>query len=310
MIKHAASEAFPFAREDIRPTALAIIAAGALQERAPKRHERWAIRSLGEMASKSFVTEPIEAVDIELVGKLHRQATYWHGTGRYQRRRGEQVDVLRAIMRGGAINPFDPKLGLTERISLTSQRLYARAYADMHSDRPEQLRRFVRAQDAANFYVVRPTIRHIIRTARERGHDEGFLGGLQPIREAVHKRRPKVPQPWRDKVTSRPVDTMFAFGAGSDIPGNYPALFGIDADINPIATSIAIRETREVQVADSITLGHVTHVEVPEDKIDEVSILLSENGWSTPVIAIEHMEQYVSGRPVEETFLGRLVMSV
>jgi hypothetical protein len=298
-------EKFPVTRQDVKPAMLALIAAGALQDREPKRRERWAMGRIGEMARRSFVAESISPERLDMARKLYHQTAYWHGTGRYQRHAGQEVDVLQTIIRDRAINPsldpYEPKLGLIKTVSLASLRLYARAYADMHSDQPNQLNRFIRAQDVANFYVVRTAARHAFREARS--HPDGFRAGLRALRDAARERHSVMPQTWQAKVTGKQVNTMFAFTTGSDIPGNYPILFGIDDSISPIETHTGLRETREVRVGEPITLDRVTHVEVPRERVDEVAGLFSVHELEVPVFAIEDMEQYVARQPITETLL-------
>jgi len=171
----------PFTRKDVAPTALALVASGALQDREPKRHERWAINKIRKRAFEAFVEEPMDSTRLEELSELDHQTSYWHGTGRYQHQGGEDVDVLGAVLNNAALNPpVDPyttESDPSETVSLARTRLYARAYADIHSDHLEQLNRFIKAQDAANFYVVRPAMRHGFQKAKS--HPDGFIAGCQ-----------------------------------------------------------------------------------------------------------------------------------
>lgn len=294
-------------KKGVRPTTRAVIAAGVLQQREPKRRELRAVRKMGEVAGKSFAKEDFGQTKLAYLGEMAKSTAYWHGTGRFQRHDGKQVDVLQAILDAKAINPaldpFDPNLGLTQTTSLSVPRLYARAYADMHSDRPRELQRFISAQDAASFFVIRPALRHIVREARS--HPDGFIAGAKESRNASAARQNAMPQSWKAKVTSQHVSTMNTFGAGSDIPGNYPILFGIDRTPRPIDTSEAIRETREVRVAEPITLNQLTHIEVPRERVEEVAKLFQRHDLATPVLAIEDMEQYMARQDIGMVLLGR-----
>lgn len=304
-MKHKA-EATSQTKQAIRRTARAYVAAGVLQEREPKRHELRAVQKIGEAAQKSFRLEEMKPVNLVYLGEMYKSTAYWHGTGRFQRHGSEQVDVLAAIIKNKAItpslDPFDPELGLARTTSLSVPRLYARAYADMHSDRAGQLNRFVSAQAAANFYIIRPTLRYMLNQSR--AHPDGLTAGIKELRATSNANQKAMPQSWKSKVTSQPVSTMKVFSAGSDILGNYPILFGIDEDIKPIETSSAIRETREVRTADPITLDHLTHVEVPREKVEEVSELFRNNQVTAPVIPIEDMEQYVARQDIGAVLLG------
>ncbi|HTE22459.1 MAG TPA: hypothetical protein VK674_05470 [Candidatus Limnocylindria bacterium] len=315
MVKKLSSvkEAFPLTKQDAKPAALALLAAGALQDREPKRYEKWAMRKLGEIARANFIPQTVDEAQYRELGELRGKTTFWHGTGRYQRHNGSKVDVLTAILEKGAVNPaldpFDPKLGLTETVSLARPRLYARAYADMHSDQADQLNRFVSTQDAANFYIVRPAFRYMGQSLKgARKHPEGLRAGVQELRAAASERQDAMPQSWKEKTTSQHINTVMAFGAGSDISGNYPILFGIDdRDIAPIPITAALREAGEERVEQPIALEHITHVEVPHDKVDEVTHLFREHELETPIIAIEDMEQYYSQQAIGEVLLDGLV---
>lgn len=300
------AESISLPKQGIRRTARAYVAAGLLQEREPKRHELRAMQKIGEAAHRSFRLEEMKSIDLAYLGEMHKSTAYWHGTGRFQRHGGEQVDVLAAILKNKAINPsldpFDPELGLARTTSLSVPRLYARAYADMHSARVGQLNRFVSPQEVANFYIIRPTLRYMV--SQGRAHPEGFTAGIRDLRATSHANQKGMPQSWKSKVTNQPVSTMKVFSAGSDIPGNYPILFGIDEGIKPIETSSAIRETREVRTSDPITLDRLTHVEVPREKVAEVFELFRSSEVQVPVLAIEDMEQYVARQDIGAVLLG------
>lgn len=299
-------EAISLPKQGIRGTGRAVIAAGVLQGREPKRRELRAIHKIGEAAHKSFRTEHIKPVNLAYLGEMYKSTAYWHGTGRFQRRGGEQVDVLAAIIKNKAINPsldpFDPELGLARTTSLSVPRLYARAYADMHSDRAGILNRLVSAQTAANFYIIRPTLRYMMTQGW--AHPDGLTAGVKELRATSIANQKAMPQSWKSKVTNQPVSTMKVFSAGSDIPGNYPILFGMDEKIKLIDTSSAIRETREVRTDDPITLDRLTHVEVPREKVEEVSRLFQANEVTVPVLAIEDMEQYVARQDIGAVLMG------
>lgn len=305
-------ETFPIGKKDVKPTALAIIASGALQERSPKRHERWALAKLGRIARESFDYKPLHEAKLNEIQEAFDRTKYWHGTGRFQRHQGEKVDVLSSILKDRAIipalDPFDASLGLTRTTSLSIPRPYARAYADMHSDSPSDLDRFIPAQTAANFYVVRPAIRHIARDLWQvRKHPEGFRAGVRSKLGTARERQNAMPQTWKAKTTSKPVNTMFAFSVGSDIDGNYPILFGIDGEIETVKTTSAIQETREVRVNKPVTLDHLTHIEVPAERAGEINELLSSHKLSLPVIPIEDVEQYVARQEIGHVLLSAAI---
>ncbi len=67
---------------------------------------------------------------------IQKNTQYWHGTGRYQYRDGKKVDILKSIVNSGGLMPHVDDIDLVGKmnsISMAKSRIYARAYADMHS---------------------------------------------------------------------------------------------------------------------------------------------------------------------------------
>ena len=297
----------PLEPSDIEPMTTAVVASGILQEQAEQsRLQQLAVRRLGKIALKSFTEIPLEREQFTDLEELYKETTYWHGTGRYQRHAGQTVDVLQSIAEQGGIkpnlDPFEPELGLVTTTSLATPRLYARAYADMHDPNPKQLNRLLDNQYAATFYVVRPTMHHSFSHAAK--HERGLFAGLKAFRQESDERHASVPQMWSRKITNARVNPMLAYRQGSDIPGNYPILLGVDKTVSTIPTSKAIAESREVRTKDFIPTSAITHFEVPIEKTAESEELLRRYGINTPVVAIEAMEQYVAKKPFEEVLLG------
>ncbi len=290
-------------REDATVTAIA--ASGILTERGGSRLSKQALKHLGAIAARRFPLRPVAPEKLNSDAELLQSTTYWHGTGRYQRHGGKIVDVFGGILEQGelrpSLDPFDPDLGMTETVSLAKKRAYALAYADMHSDNPAALERLLPAQTLANFYVVRAALTHGYREAQK--HPDGVRAGTKALLAEARNRHAQLPQSWKQKTTTRKVNELYAFGVGSDIPGNYPILLGFDDQVPTIKTSAAIAATREVRTDKPISLSRLVHVEVPVERMVETQTMLSEHGLDVPVVAIEDMEQVVARMPIADVLV-------
>ena len=290
---------------DIGPIISGFVAARALQDGKPlKAWNRYAFRSIERLATNRFTPEHLDPSVRKDLQQMYELTPYWHGTGRYQWEKGKLVDVLQTILAQGAITPhldkYDPRLGneAVKTISLAKCRLYARCYADIHHVSPDNLNRYIDAAHAASYFVVRSYLRHRYKQATS--HPNGFWAGRRAQLEADQARFEHVGRRWSEKVRENPVNPMLTFRAGSDIPDNYGILFGIDSEVAISAAHTAFTETREVRSDNPISLAHITHVEVPANKQQEVQELLGNFALHVPVIAIEQMETYVSQLPIKE----------
>lgn len=292
---------------DVIPMANALVAARLLQEAAvsSKRHER-ALRRMGRIAEHNFISQELPLERLAEIEKAYQGSAYWHGTGRYQRVGSSVTDTLQAIFAAGAIRPsldrFDPRSGTRPvmSLSLATTRLYARCYADMHHENPGELNRFMDAQHAVAFFVMRPYMRHILLEARQ--HPSGLRAGYRDIQQESLVRQSQMPQVWTHKIGEHPVNPMFAFRSGSDIPGNYGVIFGIREGVTTLDVHPVFAESREVRSGQPISLDQVTHVEVPREHVLETEGVLSAHGSSLPVFATEDFEAYTSGLPIEQVF--------
>lgn len=67
-MKQKSSESFKVPKQGIRRTARAVVAAGVLQDRAPKRRELRAVRKIGEAAHKAFTPEQLSETQLNSLG--------------------------------------------------------------------------------------------------------------------------------------------------------------------------------------------------------------------------------------------------
>ncbi len=218
---------------------------------------------------------------------LSKQTEYWHGSGRYQYRDGKQVDVLKGILDQGGLLPQPDDIdliGAMDSVSLARSRTYARAYADMHQNGEQGERHGSALLWAAAF--IGPLALKIVQEEKL-----WHSGNRQRVRE--HFDASNSAQ-WYQKVRQEQTGTLGVFARGSDIEGNYPILFGVkEGVVQPAETSRSVA-VHEVRATESIGLGDLTHIEVPEDKVAETMALVAEAGYEVPVMAIEDFEVHLS----------------
>ncbi len=213
------------------------------------------------------------------------QTHYWHGTGRYQYRDGKVVDVLDYIARHGELQPGpDPfeVSGHMRSLSLARSRIYARAYADLHRDAAAPSERY----GTSAFWSVAFLADYVLEAA----HDEGGL------RRVIKRLEQSGKDTWHAKVNQQPMSVFSTFAAGSDIPGNYPIIFGVHAT-ETMHTSHAIA-IHEVRSSKPVKLTQVTHLEVPFTSIETTEEVLARYTISVPVYALEDFERHAATLPV------------
>ncbi|HKR81697.1 MAG TPA: hypothetical protein VJR27_01720 [Candidatus Saccharimonadales bacterium] len=246
-------------------------------------------RSLLSKPETSLSTDRQKSLD-----DLFQNTTLWHGTGRYQYKNGKSVDVLRYIVSHGALYPQPDSwdfAGPMTTISLAPARMYARAYADMHGKGSFESERYGSALFWAALFVGDMKVEGLI---------EGRAWtpkGIQAGRNHIKKNA----DTWYRKISSTKLSTMEAFHYGSDIPGNYPIIFGIKGDAIDQAPTTRTVAIHEVRAKNHLPLRQeVTYLEVPRDKIAETEGYLDSAGFHLPVIAIEDVEAYASGKLLSE----------
>ncbi|MBN1263167.1 MAG: hypothetical protein JW991_02300 [Candidatus Pacebacteria bacterium] len=247
------------------------------------------------------------------IQRCYAGAGSWHGTGRFQYRDGERVDILEGILVNKGLAPqqdsWDPQTGTVHRISTAPSRMYARLYAGMH---------FHEGQGLVNpcgdtklwvdFFIGSLTL-EVIREfgsignlLRSKGSSRKFWSELEKkhnfsLAENVEK--------WRGKVTQKKIPVTRVFMAGSDISGNYPILIGIrKGSVVPAEASRSIQK-HEVRVAEAISLDEFTHLEVPLKNVVETLAFLQDRGrGDVPVIPLEFGEEYSRGLPFSALVRG------
>lgn len=166
--------------------------------------------------------DPLPETEKARLGALFSDTSNWHGSGRYQYRdKGDQVlDLLGAIAQAGELithyDPFDLERP-TQTISTARSPMYARVYSDMHQQEGSYVDRYMPTAFWAGVFggdIILQTIKdyHMLRRT-----------GRQQVAE--HYESVSVDQ-WLRKVRRSEVPTIELFSIGSDIPSNYPVVWG------------------------------------------------------------------------------------
>lgn len=268
--------------------ALGRLTGNALREqtrtgRAPRR-----LHLLNKALSPKSQLPPLSPETREQVANVMRETAYWHGTGRFQYRKGKIVDVLDYIATHRELqpgpDPFDV-LGHMQSLSLARARVYARAYADLHRSASIPAERY----GTSAFWSIVFLSDYVLEAAR----DEGGL------RKVVKRLQHSGKDEWHAKVNQQSLSVFSSFAAGSDISGNYPILFGVcTATALPTSRAIAIHEIRS---GEPVRLdSQVTHLEVPRAHIAETQEVLYKHAIDVPVYALEDFERYAATLSVSQ----------
>ncbi|HSX06756.1 MAG TPA: hypothetical protein VLG92_03485 [Candidatus Saccharimonadia bacterium] len=241
-------------------------------------------------------TPPIEQPNYQEIGAVYTSVWRWHGTGRYQVRNGNIVDVLEGMVAESGLRPhldaMDLKTGKGEFVSTSRARMYARPYADMHRNPKDVAYRYGTPSFWGKYFMASVPFHTFFESNLWRKSNwDNYRKTALPI--AVQ---------WRDKVKLNPVrcDMYDALDSGSDIPGNYPILIGFKSNaFEEVDTSKAIGRC-ESRSQLPIPLTNVTHIEVPLQYAEETARILSSTEMDIPIIPLEYGELYCSQLPFSD----------
>lgn len=286
-----------------------------------------------------IVNDPEYQAALPILEDIHRQATSWHGTGRYQYTPptfDKERDVLDTLIFSDGLIPHPNENGAVngpeDSISLAASPEYALLYAERHFPKGRNLGNYAveepdgkitgfinwsndakRYFSSWGYFVMGPVAMRAAQDHSERSRalrdfrHEAELAKLDPNYIAKYKyytrkyRRGKIPK----------VDVVR--GGGSDIEGNYPILIGIkdgSYDSVPVNKLYALHEKRSTS---PIRIRDFTHIEVPETYIEATKEamernrdILERNGAaSLPIIPMEWGEEYRKTLPVSHTLDGK-----
>ncbi len=265
---------------------------------ASKLHTKAVIKLLDSYAKKRIITQskmrPFSAEEQRNYRATIHQTTLWHGSGRFQYSNDKVVDVLKGILTSGSIRPVEDAYAifsggkLMSSISLTRLRIIARCYADTHGKGYREPNRYGDALTLASYhyglFFARLYATHYRKTRQyykiwyththdEQGHST-----------------------WGKKSNNDAKDVWDVFGLGSDIPGNYPVIFGIKR-VTDVTQLSSLFSEYEVRTEKNISLDSLTHIEVPLSKVEETKLLITDRGLKVPIYPIELGELVASQTP-------------
>ena len=265
--------------------------------------DRYVARRLAKSTEAAPVSPDEEAEVLAEFDAIYQEAWRWHGTGRYQHRGGQTVDILREIAGDGGLRPhedvMDPIVGEMDSVSTSASRMYARPYADMHQDRSEPMSyRYGKASYWAQFFVSPIALEGLIELKAWR---------KGPARDRARKVGSEGLSKWRNKVNESPWQKNIfpIFDQGSDIAGNYPILIGIkESSFREVQISKTLSrfESRSERL---VSIEAFSHLEVPLDKVEETRARLEEGGYSNVlVLSIELGEYFCSKQSFSNLISG------
>jgi hypothetical protein len=222
---------------------------------------------------------------------------FWHGAGRWQYRDATVVDIFSKILEAGQLSPSHDvySMVLTGRamhsISATTQRIIARSYADIHGRGAKEDQRYGSSLWWVAYYY---NLCHLEVIAK---HGLAFAKNWSTFDAA--SRDASGQRSWGKKVHKQAQSIWDAFGLGSDIAENYPIIFGI----KPLRNTEDIPGKMgkwEVRISRPVLFTHISHLEVPADKVAEVKALLAKNDQQITVFPIELGEVLASRKSLVE----------
>lgn len=264
---------------------------------------RAAIRFLSQSPQRHLSKARLKeysSAEIEKYTAVIKHTALWHGTGRFQHGKNKTLDILDAIIQADSLTPASDAyavfVGGDEMVSIstTPLRIIARSYADTHGKGESEPNRYGSALWWVSYYY-------------SLFYGESFTRYAPLMLRNWHKWRTATADTsgkrlWGKKVRKEAYSVWDVFGSGSDIPGNYPILFGIARYGASVKLPKVMAKT-EVRLEDPVRFADLSHIEVPEEKVAEVRSLLMRFGLKVPVFAIE-LGEYVASQQGFAATLG------
>ena len=228
------------------------------------------------------------------------QTKLWHGSGRLQHDNGGITDIFDTILRGGSLNPLKDDYAIMlggrpmNTISTTPLRMIARCYADMHGKGKFEPNRY----GSSVFWVAYFYGRFFATVYTTKGLT--LLKNRAKFENATKNTSGQ--RIWGKKVHLQAEYVWDVFSSGSDISGNYPILYGIKTyrDVAKLAGALS---RAEVRLTSPVYLADLSHLEVPNTKIDEVKARLVDYNCALPVFPIE-LGEYVASHQDFNVLVG------
>jgi hypothetical protein len=270
--------------------------------------ERTKISILLGKPNRSIVDRPEYKTALPMIQDTFGKAWAWHGTGRYQydpKDRSQVRDVLQTIISENGLIPHTDILDFTkgemQSISTSPVRLYSLMYAQCHFEKGKSF--FSHTQNGLIWahYLAPMAYRGVIEALVNNNPD--YLKMLdRDTRDAFGKAANK----FHGKYTRTGANKYdMPKGGISDIEGNYPMIIGIrQGSFQP--TEIArLIDKHEMRSRTPIFMENLTHIEVPEEKVNEVIGVLQTHGINIPIYPIEWGIEYTKTLPLKTILDGK-----
>jgi len=251
-------------------------------------------RTLLGKSDLSIINNPEYQTVLPEIGELYGQTWRWHGTGRFHHHEDQVRDVLKEIIeKDGLIqheDPLDYTRGVMQSVSTSPSRIYSSLYAQLHYEKGKRLRNTFQTTAGWLYYTGSIAIQAAL-------HDRRLFN--KRFREE-HNLDKKGTSYFHEKYAKFPVTGLdMRFGGVSDIPGNYPMLIGIKEGAFQESNIAQVLRTHESRSETPIPISSFTHIEVPDQNVEEVRDLLNQAVKEhVPVIALEWGEEFCKSLPV------------
>lgn len=272
-------------------------------DRDPSLIDAWMARRISSGLLDEFSHE--HRVLLSAYEKSYAGTGLWHGSGRYQydsSNNSKVVDVFERICADGTLLPrtdrFDVLRGPMDSISLAHSRMYARSYADTHSNPTQDSFRYGSSGFWATYFASRIPLDTVHELAK----------GAADYKTVARTKASNI-YPWGAKVNSKfivapegakTLNGIFTpFYVGSDIEGNYPILFALGSVVSDTGISSDMYR-HEVRTENPIDLSSVRFIEVPFNNVEHSREVLVAHGLEIPVVPMEVAEAYCARLPFSE----------
>ncbi|NTU47179.1 hypothetical protein HGA88_06140 [Candidatus Roizmanbacteria bacterium] len=231
----------------------------------------------------------------------------WHGTGRYQydpRNRNTVRDVLQTIISEDGLIPHTDVLDFTqgkmESVSTSPARLYSLMYAQCHFEKGHSFFGYGRNGLIWSYYLAPMAWRGLIETFIDKNPDY-----TQMLDKTAREEFSTNASGFHDKYSQiKPRKSDMFKGGVSDIAENYPILIGIKSGSFEQSPIGKLLDKHELRSQTPISIENFTHFEVPENKVQEVKMLLQQANKTVPVYPIEWGTEYSKQLPLKKILDG------
>lgn len=239
------------------------------------------------------------------IKELYKNCEFWHGTGRYKYGKDKEIhDILEGVIKNDGLIPheddWDNKRGPVHTISLAKSRMYARLYAGIFNPYGAPIQNELGSREMWGTYFFGSIgVRFLLENLRSLTRS-----GVQESRVTYRKKL----EDWGAKISTENKGRSFVetFLDGTDIEENYPILMGVKKDTVSQTQGSKYVDVHEGRSEQSIAFANISHLEVPQEKTEEIRKVLDDAGHQEIlVIPIEYGEEYCRGFTFKQLSNGK-----